>query len=329
MKVPQTIIGADLSKRTIDLYLLPGKAHLKISNTTAGFNAMSRWLKQGKVDTGSTLIVMEHTGLYSYRLEMFLHIHHLPFTKVSSLAIKRSMGIVRGKSDKIDALRIARYGYEKRDALAPATMADQDLERLALLHTTRQRLVRHRSALLCGVKLYDGILKGTDVIIKGQMALVAHFSKEIKNLEAQIRAVLEQNAGLGENEKLLQTIPGVGPVLSTATIVKTGNFTLFACPRKFCCFCGTAPFEHTSGTSIRKPSRVSHLADKGMKTLLDQAAKSAIQHDAILKQYYERRLQMGKSKMSTINIVRNKIIYRMFAVIKRQSPFVKDYIPAA
>jgi transposase len=108
---------------------------------------------------------------------------------------------------------------------------------------------------------------------------------------------------------LLQTITGVGPVLSVATVVKTKNFTQFNDPRKFACYCGTAPFEHSSGKSIRKKTKISHLADKSMKTLLDQSAKSAIQYDKELKQFYERRLEMGKSKKSTINIVHNMSSY--------------------
>ncbi|MBO9594530.1 MAG: hypothetical protein J7599_16625 [Niabella sp.] len=66
-----------------------------------------------------------------------------------------------------------------------------------------------------------------------------------------------------------------------------------------------------------------------MKAILDLAAKSAIQHDKELRQYYLKRVEIGKPKMSTINIVRNKIIYRMFAVIKRQTPFVENYLQVA
>jgi hypothetical protein len=66
-----------------------------------------------------------------------------------------------------------------------------------------------------------------------------------------------------------------------------------------------------------------------MKTLLDQSAKSAIQYDKELKSFYQRRIAIGKSKKSTINIVRNKILYRMFAVIKRQTPFIENYLKTA
>jgi hypothetical protein len=66
-----------------------------------------------------------------------------------------------------------------------------------------------------------------------------------------------------------------------------------------------------------------------MKTLLDLSAKSAIQYDKELREYYLKRIQNGKSKMSTINVVRNKILYQMFAVVKRQTPFIEHYSQAA
>ena len=142
----------------------------------------------------------------------------------------------------------------------------------------------------------------------------------------EIETIINQQEPLKYNFNLLQSIKGVGKILSLTAIIKTHNFTRFANARKFACFCGTAPFEHSSGTSIRKKSRVSHLADKQMKSLLDLSAKSAIQYDKELREYYLKRTEAGKSKMSTINVVRNKILYRMFAIIKRQTPFAENYL---
>jgi hypothetical protein len=68
-------------------------------------------------------------------------------------------------------------------------------------------------------------------------------------------------------------------------------------------------------------NRVNPMADKGMKTVLDLAAKVAIQHDKELKGYYEKRVAIGKPKMSTINVIRNKLLYRMFAEISRLKKF--------
>lgn len=329
MKV-QHIIGADLSKNFIDLHCHGLQTHLKIQNCPAGFTQMLGWIKSQGIGRQQVMVVMEHTGLYSYLWEGFLHTHHICFTKVAALAIKRSMGMVRGKNDYIDAQRIARYGYDRREELSQAPKANKILDRLGLLYATRQRLVRHRAALMCALKQYQVLdLKQSDPVIKAQQQILNQFSLQIERLQREMDLLMEKEQSIHDNYNLLRSIKGVGKVLAMATIIKTGNFTLFTNARKFACYCGTAPFEHSSGSSIRKKTRVSHLADKTMKTLLDLAAKSAIQYDGELKDYYEKRTQLGKAKMSTINVVRNKLIYRMFAIIKRGTPFIETYLQVA
>jgi transposase len=325
----QHIIGADLSKESIDLACHQLQTHLKITNSTSGFRQMLKWLKQQRVNYSDIMIVMEHTGLYSYHLEKFLHQHQISFTKVSALAIKRSLGLIRGKNDKVDAQRIARYGFEKKDVLVTADKPNEMIKRLQMLHSTRDHLVKHRASLKCAVKEYQNVIKQSDLIIQSQLALIKNFTQQIKKIEAEIAGLIKKDQVLNQNFQLLITIKSVGKVIATSTIIKTGNFTKFTSARKFACYCGTAPFEHSSGKSIRHKTRISHLADKEMKTLLDQSAKSAIQYDKELREYYLRRITDGKSKMSTINIVRNKILYRMFAVIKRQTPFSENYLQIA
>lgn len=330
MKVPH-IIGADLSKKSIDFASYQLKTHLKVENNFSGYLELIRWFKQQKINVPKVMIVMENTGLYGYQLEQFLHEKHIRFTKVSGLAIKRSMGLVRGKSDKKDAYRISAYGFEKINRLAAAKPTDKLLQRMQILHSTRERLVKSRASLLNAVKEYQHgyKLEKTDIIIAAQVSVIKTLDQEILKLDKEIEGVVNQEKALTENFQLLQTIKGVGKVLATATIIKTGNFKSFTNARKFACFCGTAPFENTSGTSIRGRTQVSKLRDKGMKKLLDLAAKSAIQHDKELREYYLRQTQNGKSKMNTINVVRNKILYRMFAVIKRQTPFIENYLQVA
>lgn len=326
----QHIIGADLSKKSIDLVCHLLNSHFKIENSIAGFKDLIQWMRQQKINPSETMMVMEHTGLYSYCFESFLHKHQMAFCKVNALAIKRSLGLVRGKTDKLDAARIAAYGYEKKDKLANDVPASDALKRLQMLHSTRNRLVKQRAALTCAVKEYRhiGILE-KDIIMQTQLQLIKNFDKQIEKLMAQIETIIEERQPLKQNFHLLQSIKGVGKVLALAAVIKTNNFTRFANARKFACFCGTAPFEHSSGTSIKRKARVSHLADKQMKSLLDLSAKSAIQYDKELREYYLKKTEAGKSKMSTINVVRNKILYRMFAVIKRQTPFLENYIQTA
>jgi len=329
MKV-QHIIGADLSKRSIDLVYHLSKTHVKINNSIDGFNELIRWLQKLNIDISETMIVMEHTGLYSYCFENFLHQHQIVFCKISALEIKKSIGLVRGKTDRLDAARIAEYGYERQGRLIVDKPLSNDLKRLQVLHSTYQRLVRHRAALINALKEYKHIgIAEKDLIIQTQRQLIKNFDKQIKKLMSEIEMVINRQPALNQNFRLLQSIKGIGKVLALTVIIKTHNFTRFINARKFACFCGTAPFDHSSGTSIRKKPRVSHLADKQMKTLLDLSAKSAIQYDKELREYYLRRTQNGKSKMSTINVIRNKIVYRMFAVVKRQTPFIENHSQVA
>lgn len=326
----QHVIGADLSKRTIDLFCHLSHSHLLIENNVRGYKQMMKWMKEQRINFSQAMIVMEHTGLYSFCFENFLHANQIVFSKVSALAVKRSMGLVRGKCDKIDAKRLADYGFEKKARLSTEAITSKELQRLQLLYATRERLVRHKAALVNSVKEYQNIgLSAKDSVMQSQTKLIRSFEKEIEKLETEMDAFIQNDSSIRQNQALLQSIKGVGKVLSIAMIIKTKNFTRFSNARKFACFCGTAPFEHTSGTSIKGKTKVSHLADKRMKTLLDLSAKSTIQYDKELREYYLRRTENGKSKMSTINIVRNKILYRMFAVIKRQTPFVENYLQVA
>ena len=323
-------VGADLSKKTIDFVIHQLKAYLKVDNDIAGFRELIKWFQQHSIDHSDVMIVMEHTGLYSYQLEQFLHQHGISFAKVSALAIKRSLGLVRGKNDKIDARRIARYAFEKQDCLNADQPAGENLTKLQRLHSTRERLVKTRASYMSAVneerEAYQ--LKATDIIIATQLKVIKTLDQQIRKLENEIQAIIQADKDLNKNYHFLQSIKGVGPVVALATIIKTGNFTRFTNARKFACYCGTAPFEHTSGSSIRGKTKISSLRDKKMKTLLDLAAKSAIQYDKELHEYYMKRLAIGKSTKSTRNIVRNKIIYRMFAVIKRQTPYQEHRIVA-
>lgn len=323
-------VGADLSKRTIDLVIHSTRNHLCIENSNLGFKQLLAWLKQSKLDLPQIILVMEHTGLYSFCFEKFLHQKGIRFSKVNAVDIKFSIGITRGKSDKVDAARIARYGAEKQERLKIQTQISKTLESLKMLSTSRDKLVRTRAGLKTSVEEFHNIgMSEREPALRAQLKVIKCLDKEISILEDQIKTTIRQEKELSRNYDLLISINGVGPVVATNAIIKTGNFTRFANGRKFACYCGIAPFEHTSGTSIKGKTRVNHMADKDMKCLLDLAAKSAIRCDPEISAYYEKRVAMGKSKMSTINIVRNRIVWLMFAVIKRQTPYTTRLIIAA
>ena len=318
-------LGADVSKKTIDISSHLSKVHICINNDENGFKDLLKWLSDQGIRVKECLLVLEHTGLYSRLFEKFMHSAALRFAKVPALEIIRSQGMVRGKSDKIDAGRIAEYCYNKQDKIPLTEPLAEEIERLKMLAAARSSAVASRAAILNATKeLLNAGLGEADVIIIGKRNMLTAFDKEIKVLEKEMKTLIDDNEKINTNYKLLTGLKGIGKIVATATIIKTANFTRFTDARKFSCYCGTAPFDHSSGTSIRKRHRVSHLADKEMKSLLDMAAKTAKRFDPELKAYYERKTAEGKHGKSVRNAIRCKLIYRMFAVVKRGTPFVQN-----
>ena len=154
-----------------------------------------------------------------------------------------------------------------------------------------------------------------------QQAIVQVYTKQIKEVEKQILGLISNNEKLSNTFRLLKSIKGVGFIIAAYMICSTHNFTRFKNFHKFNCYAGLAPFTHESGSSIKGRPRVSHLANKTAKALLNLAAFCSIRYDMEMKTYYQKRVAEGKSRMSCINIIRSKIVSRMFAVVKRQSPY--------
>ena len=120
---------------------------------------------------------------------------------------------------------------------------------------------------------------------------------------------------------MVTSVKGVGMVLCVQLLVYTHAFTRLQNSRQLACYAGVAPFEHTSGSSIKGRTHTSNFANMTLKSSLHLAAISSIQHNPDLKKYYHRKVLEGKSKMSVINAVRAKLLYRVLAVVKRGTPY--------
>ena len=331
MKIKQ-IIGIDVSKLYLDIYLHGIKQGNRFENSPDGIALMFSWVEKiTHLEKSALFYVLEHTGLYSYELAMALCQHSFSFTLVSGLAVKRSLGIVRGKDDRIDACRLAQYGYRLREELSPYRMPEKAIRTLKSLLKLRDRLVKQRSGYKACLKEQKRVLDPLDhqCIFEVQHQMIKTLTRQIKKVEKQLEAIIKAEQELNQLYQLICSVKGVGPQTAWHFIVFTAGFIRFKSWRAFAAYAGTAPFPHRSGSSIRGKTKVSHLANKKIKSLLDLCAKSAIQHDPQLKAYYQRKIQQGKAKMTVINAVRNKIIARIFAVVNRQTPFVDTHKFAA
>lgn len=129
---------------------------------------------------------------------------------------------------------------------------------------------------------------------------------------------------LQENCRPVSSVRGIALINTVAIPVATQHFTRFGNSRRFACHAGLAPFGKQSGTGVKTKPHVSYIADKKIKSLLTQAAKCAVRHDPNLKRYYERKRTEGKNEWLIINNVRNKMVHRIFAIVRNKRPYSGD-----
>ena len=324
MKIKDTV-GIDMSKLTFDATIHSSQVENQFDNDEKGYKKLIDWAyKNSDLPKENIIFVFEHTGLYSHSLSVYLASKNIPFLLVPGLEIKQSIGMVRGKSDKADAKKIAKYGYRMRDEITPTVLLREEEQSLKRLLSLRQRLVKQRAGFKSSLKEQKRVLarKFNETLFSTQEKMIKYLTKQIKQVEKEMMDILKSNESILNNYKLVTSINGIGPQTALFVIAYTANFTKFKNHRKFASYTGIAPFQNQSGTSIRGKTKVSDLANKKIKSLLDLCAKSSIQHNPEMKIYYEKRVASGKNKMSTINIIRNKLVARMFAVVNRNEPYV-------
>ena len=321
-------VGIDISKLTFDVVLQSNQAFIQCSNKLEGFKKLVNWsIKQSQFTKDETLFCMEHTGIYSLPLASYFAENGFHFIMIPGLQIKRSMGIQRGKDDKIDAKRIAQYAYQKRDSLHPSTLPAKDILYLRKLMSLRDRYVKQKAGFLKDKKEYRDFLKHSENKFIFQMidSSIRELEKKIAKIECEMKKIVENNELIFKQYMLITSIKGVGMQTAISVIVLTNCFENFQTWRQFASYSGTAPFPYRSGTSIKGKTKVSQLANKKMKALLNMCARTAIQYNHEIKAYYERKIANGDNPMAILNNVRNKLLARIFAVVQRGTPYVNTY----
>jgi len=319
------IIGIDISSKTLDVCIKEGEAinYLTIENNAKAIKHFLKTYTQQNV-----VIAMENTGRYNWTLLEVLEPLAYKVYVISPLHLKKSMGIARGKNDKVDAFRICSFiekNQEETPQWKPSTKSIKKIKILITERAFRIKMKRQLSNQQQDYKLMKGI--GIDkALLKLNVQLIKKLEDQVKTIEASIEKIISEDHELKQQHNLAMSVPGVGKVLSWMFLSKTEGFSTITSPRKMACYSGVVPFDFQSGTSIRKRPGVSMLADKTIKSVLHLGAMSAIRLDNDLRTYYLRKVEEGKNKMSVLNAIRNKIIHRVFAVIKNQIPYKKDLV---
>ncbi len=162
---------------------------------------------------------------------------------------------------------------------------------------------------------------------------------DLKAVDKKIKELIDNDPQLKElfyiaECRPVDSVKGIGLVIATEVLITTNEFKAAGDPdindpKKYACYSGFAPFEHSCG-KYKGKSKVSNKANKKVKALFHNGAMSAIQHYKELKEYraanrYQRKVGEGKNEMLVINNVCNKLVHRIFACVSRREKYNENY----
>jgi transposase len=331
MRHIKTFIGVDISKNTLDLAIIKRNnakviKTIKIENAITDLKKLKTELKAEHIELNKqTLVTMEDTGPYKNILLKFLKTQTCEVCVESALRIKRSLGLVRGKSDCLDSKNIARYALVHEKELVRYNAQRAPVMMLKKLLTLRQRFLKIKLMAKTPLKELERFdtRKNIQFINKLSKPIVSNSNLAVKEVTREINALCRDDEALRHKIKLITSVPGVGPLTAQYLLYYTNEFTRCSNHLQLASYMGIAPFEHSSGTSVKGTTRVSHIANKKMKTLLHLSAVATIRKTGAFKKYYDRKIKEGKKAMVVINNIRNKIVKRIWLVIQQDRPYIK------
>ena len=304
-------LGVDVSKKKLDLCLRSNGKDILYDVIPNDLSSIKSWLtrtfEKFFLSEDSLVVCAEHTGQYTYPLVCATKSIGVYLCLEDAAKIKYCHGIPRGKNDKIDACRIAMYAERYNDCLQPYTASELIIQKLKNLSTERSMLVADRAKYQSQLKDQVDYMEHSIYIAKCNRVegIINTFTDYIAQIDLEIKELINQAPVIAHQMDLLMSVDGVG---------------------KFCCHAGVVPFVYVSGSSQRSKNRVSNRADKSIKHLLHMAALSVSQvKNSPLKKYYDRKVEEGKNKMSVLNAVRAKLVTIMFAVIRADAFFSRNY----
>ena len=330
-------VGIDISKEKCNLCYREGLEIVLEEECTNDVKAIKKGFEAALKALGATvnevLVCAEYTGRYIYPLTVACQDLDLFLWMDDPTRIKNSMGITRGKNDTIDAARIAEYAYGYSDKAVRYAIADDALVSMKNLLADREFLLNDKKRYQSQITDQKRYMAPGDFKHKNSRwkKVIKVIDDQIKAIDAEIESIIAADLVLTRQKELLTSIDGIGDRIAINMIAITGGFTRFENARHFCSFAGLTPYKYDSGTSVRSKAKISKRANQTMKALLHMSAVNVATRmkEGEYKDYYERKLKEGKHVMCILNVLRAKLVHRMFSVVRRDEMYTKKYQPAS
>ncbi|MBO3277201.1 IS110 family RNA-guided transposase [Pseudomonas schmalbachii] len=320
-----TVIGIDVSKQKLDCLWLRDPESLKIktkvfANQPSGFAALIDWCCAQTGETAGQLrVFLEATGVYHEALAYYLHDRGVQVFVLNPAHVRdyaRSLG-VRGKTDKQDSLVLARYGSSHQvRRWQPERREIRELKAMiaryeALQEDLQREANRREKAEITGSSI--SVLASIDTMLSA-------LRQEAERLRQDIDDHIDRHDGLKRDRELLQSIQGIGEVLSRHLLAMLHSRD-FASARQCAAFAGLVPRPWESGSSVKGRAHLTKTGQPRLRAKLYMGAIVAKRYNPTVRALYQRLLARGKAKKSALGAAMRKLLQIAYGVLKTQTHY--------
>ncbi len=315
------IYGIDLSQKKFDVCTLSSAQKEKHSIVKNNFNGIVSFLES---IPKNSLICCEHTGVYGDLMLFLANQMGIEIVFVPGYEIRYSLGLRKGKTDKIDAKKILEYCIRFNDKLKITKFLEEDIHELREIFRLRMQLVKERKMLLTHEKGKKHQAFNSIKVSRSIQSVLEILSTTIKDLEKDIEMLITNRQELKRNYELITSIKGIGSITACDLIVKTGNFRTLDSHRKAASYAGVCPFPNSSGKMVKK-ARVSSMADKELKSLLFLCSLVAVRANPEYNLYFQRKKLEGKPYFLIMNNIANKLLRTVYSIVESGEKYTLNY----
>ena len=313
------ILGIDVCKQRLDVALLLGERcrQAVFDNTEVGFAELLRWLVQHRPTLDAPLhACMEATGNWGLDVAEVLHGAGMTVSIVNPARVKAygQSELARNKTDKLDAALIARFCRAHRPAAWTPPAA----------HLRELRELMRRCDGLKAMRVQEiNRRKSGTASATVAASIAAHLEwldQQIDETMAAVLVVVAADPVLERNYALMLTIPGIGPVTAATMLAELPNIAEFT-PKALAAFAGLSPQEHSSGSTIRRPGRISRMGSERLRRALYMCSLSSKRRNPALTGFVQRMVAAGKPPKVILLAIARKLLVFAHAIVRKQKPF--------
>jgi transposase len=331
------VVGVDIGKETIAVRLVatnpnvePVGAAQTCSNDAAGYRQMLRWLGEQndpEVETATTAVVMEATGVYWEACALFVHEQEF-LVRVVNPAQTHAFAkttLQRGKTDTQDADMIARFGatvptrrwtppYALSKELKQIMRQREDYVAMRVQEKNRLHALQHQA-------------RPSAQLMRMARNHIHFLQQQIDLLERTFKEQASESPSWQQSLSALRTLPGFGFIVAGTLLTETDGLEAFLTAKQLIAYAGLAPAPYESGSSVKRRTHISKVGNQRLRRIAYLAAVSSIRTDSVFREFYTRLRKRGKPPKVALVAVARKLLTVAFAVVRSQTPFDPTYVP--